>query len=129
MTRLYERLFPDPRTVAGSWMPVVAVLSEPGGAGARLVGVITPSDLTAKWGLWYVGDAPVSSGVCYKDPNYCLATDKVRDAYEKMGGILTGLPVLADDESKVFVGFLPHYGTREDWAKRAPPPADESGRP
>lgn len=114
MVKMLERLYPNPETLAGDQAPVLAVLEDPDSRRSKFLGIVTPSDLLAKWDYWYVKrKSRIRPHVWFKDPRACSPRDTVRDAYEKMGTILTGLPVVQPRSGRL-VGFLPHPGTRED---------------
>jgi len=113
MLHLLERLYPHPETVSGDQVPVIAVLANPKDKRSRFLGIVTPSDLVAKWPEWYATRNRIAPGVWFKNPVDCVPSETVRSAYSRMGRILTGLPVV-DPKTRRLRGFLPHPGTRED---------------
>jgi hypothetical protein len=123
MRQLFYRLYPNHEMIAEKVLPVIAVVDDPTNTkGPILEGLITPTDLDSKFPLWYEKNVPVESGMWFpykhgKDKlKVAYNTDTVRQAYRKMGDILTGIPVV-EKGTRILRGFLPHHGTREDWKR------------
>lgn len=89
-------------------LPICIVTNSSG----RLAGVITPSDLVAKYTSYHDREQASVEDVWTVNPWALDARDTVAAAIHKITekGVLSGMPVIRDG---VPIGFLPHPGRRE----------------
>jgi CBS domain-containing protein len=107
MAEIRLRIAPRP-DLKESRLPICLVTDSTG----RLAGVITPSDLIAKYTSYHGRDQALVQDVWTANPWVLDSADTVADAIRKIveKGVLSGMPVTRQEFP---VGFLPHPGRRE----------------
>jgi hypothetical protein len=112
MHALTARLYPSPDTVAGKALPVVIVVGDLDEPSRTMMGVVTPTDIVAKWRFWNAPEERLAPQVWTPGPRCVPESSTMAEAREILGDIRTGLPVVSVGSDYV-IGFLPHFGTRE----------------